>query len=352
MSDKTFDRVLARANPIDDDAVAGLPLSDAESDLLEAIVSTPGPILDAPPRRRLIVVLAAAAVALVLTAGLILLPRLTNSAAPASTPATPATPAPTTPSPTGDRVIFDRPDKMLDHVYQNGLQTEESYRYMKMQRSLSVTGLPAAGYQTEYDRLSSGRGPGEQVDVMGLPGTLFRTPSKRPEMDPRDESIILLRPNDRIYLTIRAGFASADEYHQVIGSLRLVDQATWEAALPSQIVTPGEEAAALNRMMTGVTKPAGFDIRRVRTGQASDRYSLASRLFEALSCRAIRQWKTAEESGDSAGAARAIAIIRSGRGWKFDGADPDGDFAMGAEFYADEMSHGRTPASYDQMNCR
>lgn len=341
-----FDRVVARANPIDDDTVAGLLLSDAESDLLEEIVSTPAPVLDAPPRRRLVVVLAAAAVALILTAGLILLPRLTNSADPAGTPATPTASA--TP-PAGDRVVFDRPDKMLDHVYQNGLQTEESYRYMKMQRSLSVTGLPAAGYQAEYDRLS-GRGPGEQVEVMGLPATLFRTPATRPDVDPRDDSIILLRLNERIYLTIRGGFASTEEYQQVIGSLRLVDQATWEAALPPQIVTPSEEAAALNQMMTGVPKPAGFDIRRVRTGQASDRYSLAARLAESLGCRWIRQWKTADESGDSTGAARAIAALRNKPRWDF--GENTSDFAMNAENWANQLSRGQLPADYDQLNCR
>ena len=328
-----FDRVLARANPIDDDTVAGLPLSDAESDLLEEIVSTPAPVLEAPPRRRLAVVLAAAAVAAVLTAGLVLLPHLTQAADPAGSAGT------------GNRLLLDATDWRLRYVQDSAAEGE--VQYDKGPLNLTIYWRKADRYQMVFDDRANGR-TSKQVDLLGLSGTQFRSGGKYISYT------TVLKPSGGWFFELRADGLPEKQYRELLGKLRRVDQATWEAGLPAWVVTPAEEPAAIAGMLADIPRPAGLDPARLRTHKTNVRYHIGAQVTRVVTCAWIEQWDKARRSGDTAGAAQAVAALKTVPRWRILAEmEASGDWPSALRGWARTVVGGELPTDYPGgLGCR
>ena len=328
-----FDRVLARANPIDDDTVARLPLSDAESDLLEEIVSTPAPVLETPPWRRLAVVLAAAAVAAIVTAGLVLLPRLTQAADPAGSPGT------------GHRLLLDATDLQLRYMEDSAVSGEMDY--VGGGRNLTIRWNEASRYQQVFDDRAN-NSTSKPVDLLGLSGTQFRSSGKYASYT------TVLKPSGGWFFELRGGGLQEKQYRELLGKLRRVDQATWEAGLPAWVVTPAEEPAAIAGMLTDIPRPEGLDPARLRTHKTNVRYQIGARVTRVVTCDWIARWDKARRSGDAAGAAQAVAALKTVPRWKILAEmEATGDWPSALRGWARTVVNGALPTDYPGgLGCR
>ena len=356
MSDTTsdrFDRSVARANPIDDETVAELPLSGAESDLLEEIVKTPAPELDKPARRPVVVMLAAAAVAAVLTAGLVAVPRLTKAADPAGSPAPavvgtskakPATPAPNLPAnarPSGHQMLLYATGWRVWHTEEFGGLGQVSYKNDRTGRSLSVEWRPVEQYASMIrDTIGATT---TRVQVLGRPGVEFAY---------QNYISTLLRPSGATFLDIRADGMPAAEYHDLIGRLRWVDRAAWVAALPSSAIVPSRQPAVIAAMLADIPKPDGFDVRKLRTQQDIERYDLGAAVAGAVTCRWIEDWDKARRAGDAEQIGRALDALKSSKRWKILlEMQRTGDFTRILWDYVDQVAAGTLPKDYRMGLC-
>ena len=350
-----FDRVVARANPIDDETVAGLPLSAAETDLLEEIVKTPAPVLDDKPRRPLVVMLAAAAVAAVLTAGLVAVPRLVRSADPAgsgptsgvvgTTSAKPAKPAATVPprrfraaAPAAHQVLLDVPGWRVYHVYEQGAPGEVYFR--KDNGPMFWVEWRPANMYTSTSQGSVGR---RTTQALGRPATEFDFGTYLSTMS---------RPSGATFLDIRGDSIPADQYRFLVSRLTWVDKATWEAALPASSLLPSQQPAAIAAMLADIPKPDGFDPATLRTAQSIDRYNLGADVAGAVTCRWIEDWDKARRAGDAEQTARALDALKSSRHWKILlEMQRTGDFTRILWDYVDQVAAGTLPKDYRMGLC-
>jgi hypothetical protein len=103
-----------------------------------------------------------------------------------------------------------------------------------------------------------------------------------------------------------------DEFAALLGSVRQVEVAEWEAALPNRVVTPAERPAAIDEILTGVPIPDGFDARCCGETLTQDRVELAGTTANRVVCAWLDRFFTAREgSPEAAAALDAIATIPS-----------------------------------------
>jgi hypothetical protein len=105
---------------------------------------------------------------------------------------------------------------------------------------------------------------------------------------------------------------TAEEFAALLASVRQVETAEWEAALPQRVVTPAQRAAALDEMLTDVVVPEGFDPRIIGENLTQDRVELAGTAANRVVCAWLDRFFTAPEgSPEAAEALDAISSIPS-----------------------------------------
>ncbi len=105
---------------------------------------------------------------------------------------------------------------------------------------------------------------------------------------------------------------TAEEFAALLASVRQVETAEWEAALPERVVTPPQRPAALEEILTDVLVPEGFDPRVVNETLTQDRTELAGTVANRVVCAWLDRFFTAPEgSPEAAEALDAIASIPS-----------------------------------------
>jgi hypothetical protein len=337
MTDTELDRLVARANPIGDEPLARLPVSDAETDLLEEIVSTPAPAGTAI-RSRVIVVLAAAAVAAVVAVGAIVLPGRSTS---------PIQSSPTNVA-TGKNyeVLLDAPGWTISRANEYDATSGE-LTFGNGDKQMSVTWYPAATYRSYYDDREHGNNS-QQVQVLGQTATMFQYANGT-------DYATMLPPNGATFLEIRADLGSEQVYRDTIGKLRRVDRDTWLAAMPAGIVTPDHTKAAVDQMLADVPAPSGLDREALEKPAMLERYQLGARVSGAVTCAWIGQWDKARKAGDAAKAKQAADALATSRSWKIlQEMNPEGDYPEVVWEYSDTIvKHGKLPEGYKGgLGCR
>ena len=106
---------------------------------------------------------------------------------------------------------------------------------------------------------------------------------------------------------------TVEEFAALLASVRQVETAEWEAALPERVVTPAERPAALDEILTDVLLPQGFDPRLGNEDLTQDRTELAGTVANRVVCAWLDRFFTAPEG--SPGATEALDAIASIPSW-------------------------------------
>ncbi|WP_127504948.1 hypothetical protein [Actinoplanes solisilvae] len=304
MSD--FDRAIRDADPYRPQVVRDL--DGAQQSLLEEILSAPTPVRHAFPRR-----LAIAAAAAVVTAAAVAVPLIVRGS---GTPALPVAAPPSSsgaPVPVGDspakprqfpRLLVDDPGWKA--IAANGFTDENgTMTFRKGQLHLEVNFYPAWEHEPYLDRFRDD--PATPVKVDGRPATQFRLRA--------DRYVVMMRPRDGVaaeFSTVSDGWTRA-EFDRVRDRIRLVDAATWLAALPPEIVTPARAAKAAATDLDDVPLPPGFAF---EVPGVNDRVSFGVALFSRVNCGWVAEWIRADQAGDRAARSRATDALRGSHDWK------------------------------------
>ncbi|MDQ3944538.1 MAG: hypothetical protein M3357_05180, partial [Actinomycetota bacterium] len=127
---------------------------------------------------------------------------------------------------------------------------------------------------------------------------------------------------------------------ETLAELRVVDDDTWEEALPSSAVAPKERAAEVDRMLADIPQPPGFDPAPLRRSEStSDRYQLGAKVSGAVACAWIDRWAAARRAGDDATVDEAVEAMATSRDWRvLDEMNDEGDYPEVLWQYADAMA--------------
>ena len=245
-----------------DDAVAELPLGAGRAELLEEIMTTVAPDRPAeqtPVRQRsrwLVPLAVAAAVAAVASTPLWWGGGQGGSGDGSRDPSVSYQPAAQSPG-TGYRAVLTAPGWQVDHVEGDSKYGGEvGYRNGAM--SLQVTWYPEGSYESyveDREHITDPPAPGEPVTVLGKPGQMWAYSAT--------DHAVIREPDQEHWMEIRADGMDKAAYVALLGKLRLVSLAEFEATLPSDFATAAERPAAVRAILddiegvTGVTVPAG-----------------------------------------------------------------------------------------------
>ena len=99
----------------------------------------------------------------------------------------------------------------------------------------------------------------------------------------------------------------------LLSSIRLVDIATFEDALPEGSVTTGSVEAVVAEMLSDIPVPVGFDPSGLTA--TGERYQVGAQVVSAVTCSWIDQWVVATAAGDTELADIAVAALSTSREW-------------------------------------
>jgi hypothetical protein len=341
VSDELHDLV-ARAAVATDDAVARLPISGAERELMEEIMSTPVLVdsdvtRDEPAhtrRRARPALVAAAAAALTVVAGGLWLPRGSGGSQAYAAEAIRVADA-------NPRVLVDAPGWHVIRVDEFTV-TEGEMDFSNQKHGLDVNWRPADYHETFLeDRADAGKRV--RIEVLGDSGWMFRYG------DTTDFTTIL-PPHGPNFLEIRGDLGSEQAYRELLTRLTTVDVDTWLDAMPASAVKPEQREQTVDDMLQAIPLPAGFDRASIENpGGVNDRYVVGAQVMHAVTCAWIDQWREATQHGDQRAVADATAAMRTSRSWPIlIEMNKDGDYPEAVWEIADKMRDG-TLGQNDKM---
>lgn len=342
-------------NPkLTDQAVAELPLSAGRADLLEEIMSTPlidnvtrgsekRPDRPARNTRWLVPVAAAAAVAIVATAPA-WWPGGGSSPSPAPQPAPAAPVAPAEPA-TGYRAVLDAPGWQVDNVEEEvPFGGSISYRQGDSYLEVSWTaGKYYADYVEDREHIVDPPAPGEPVEVLGAPGQLWAYSAT--------DHTVIREVQQKYWMEFRGGGMDKAAYLALLGRLRLVDVAGFEAALPAKYVTEHERSQEVMRVLGEIEKVAGAGLPAESTvsvtSDESDPYHLGADVAGRYACAWLTEFEEARAAGATARADEAVRVLGTSRRWPvLRQMDERGDYPEVLWGYADRVAAGEAPEGY------
>jgi hypothetical protein len=294
-----------------DEAVAMLPLQSGRAELLEEIMSTVAPdrtTVETVPARRpsrwLVPVAAAAAVAAIAAGSLWAAGLLPESES--QTAAQPDTPA-------AGRAVLEAAGWTVART-ESGADGYGEVHYEKGSGQFTVTWYPAQSYDdyvTDREHIYDPPGAGEKVEVLGKHGQLWA-------YSPDDHTVIREVENGLWFEFRGSGMGKAD-YLTLLGRLKLVGDAGYEASLPDEFVTDVERKAAIASMLAGITDVTGVDGPggapvRVRSGQ-QDPYQLGAAVAGAYACSWLEAYENAVAHGQQDQADEALRVLGTSREW-------------------------------------
>jgi hypothetical protein len=354
MTEEHLDRMVRDADPYRPDVIGHL--DGAKQSLLEEIMSEP--TLDRvvePPQspsragrgmvRRFAGALTAAAVLTgVLAVSTILRePPDDRQAAPTGTP---SAGGPIAYSPVAMKAAEENPRLLID---QPGWKVTTVYGFAKQQgtiafsnggRQLEMNWYPAGQYDGYHaDRLHVSAP--ESVKVDSWPGDLFRYGA--------DDFAVMLRPRDGVFVELRAGGWTRDEFDRVLADVVRVDVRTWLAALPAEIVTPARVDAEAAKVLADVPLPPNFDAAALDDVGTNDSYQFGAEVTSRVGCAWIAEWLRAKRAGDDAALQRAGDALRSSHKWRvLHQMKDEGGWSEVFWEIADKVAAGNPPAGYAQ----
>ena len=134
------------------------------------------------------------------------------------------------------------------------------------------------------------------------------------------------------------------EFRSLLGSLTIVDEETWLAAMPESVVT--DRAAAVAEYLADIPLPTGYDPTNLAQGPAEDWYQVGADVAGAVTCAWIEQWMAGKAAGDQAAVDEAVAAMATSREWGIlvEMSGP-GDYPEAVWQYADAMAGDGTIAA-------
>ncbi|MEU0094048.1 hypothetical protein [Kribbella sp. NPDC006257] len=312
MNDTELDRLIAAANPYDEETVRRLPIDDAGSELLTEILTTtaPPPALAVAPgpgprRRRRVVLLAAAAAVVAVAVGLVgaLFP-VSNPAAPPSAFAAEAIAV----AESNQRLLIDDPAWTVTSI---GEFTPEwgDLKFMKDGWRFDISWMPAKEYTGSLKEYYGPNYIGQPIDLLGRRGSIFQSRGFT-------EFTVVMPPVGNNYLSLRADLGSERAYRDVLAKVKQVDVNTWLSAMPADTVLPNQTKKTVDAMIADMQLPPGFDKTRLYQEHLIDRYELGVRVAGAVSCAWLDRWYAARKAGDAAQMKQAVIAMNGSRHWK------------------------------------
>lgn len=296
-------------------------LDGAEQHLLEEIMSTP--LVPSLPvhrrRRRLLGAVAAAAVVTGVIGASTLLPGRSAPPPPVAAASPSAAPSASTGgagaghqldlafATSHPRLLIDEPGWKLQVIYgfTGGTGTVD---FTKGGRGVDITWYKAEYYQSYFeDRLDVSKP--RATRVAGVPANVFTYS--------RTDFAVMLDPRDGTFVEIRVqgGEVTRSYFDDLLKRIKRVDPEEFLAALPPEVVTPGEAEAEADKTLTGVPRPPGLDTGKLGLDGAYTPYQFRARVVKLVACGWAAEWVRADQAGDDMAAETAVAALRSSRNW-------------------------------------
>jgi hypothetical protein len=341
-----IDELVAEATPITDDEVRALALEDLEGELCAAIMRAPRapshPIATRrrrrpPPSRRIRVAgaIAVAACAALVLAG-ISLPGADRGAQPAfAAEAVRVANAVPRLLIAGSGWTVQRADQFSVGVGE--MTFADGDRHFDLSWNAERDGARADRYANDPSLR-----PSATTEVAGHHASVYRYAGTA------DDFAAVWR-QDGYVLEFRGAPDAArartlPEFERLLHALRPASVRDWLSAMPASVVLPVDQDEAVRRMLADIPVPAGFDAGKLASnGAVRDRYQLGARVAGAAACAWVGRWAQARGSGDEAGAARAVAAMRTSRDWAIlREMEPLGRFSQEVWTYADAIAGSGT----------
>ena len=333
MTDDQVQDLLAAANPLTAESADGLLLSEAQDDLLAALLaeraprSTPQRGTRARRRRRLSRVgLAIAATAVVLVALLSLGDGSGKHGSGTAWAAEQVRFAEASPL-----VLLGAPGWRVEYADEQSAQDGE-LRFRLGPAPPPQTGpvsaspanpLPAdttsaalnwrsGGIRTWIRDRAAGAAVATTAPVLGTTAHVYQyeggTPGHR--------DITALFRYDRRVLEFRAGAADVDAFKVLLATLKRVDTDAWLSAMPASVIKTADRDRAVAEMLKGVTVPPGFDAEDIKGADLTkDRYQLGAAVTGTVACQWFKRWSDARQAGDGVKEREATAAMATAEDW-------------------------------------
>jgi hypothetical protein len=324
-----------------DEAIAMLPLESGRAELLEEIMTTVAPDRQtetlsnpAPRRTRWLAPLAAAAVVAGLAGGTLWWqeqrpgPQQALSVSAALGLAE------------GQRVTLEAPGWDADSL-------GDGLRFRNGDAQLEITSYAAKDYDsyvTDREHIKETPVEGQPIQVLGRPALMWAYSAT-------DHTAIREVEHGR-WLEIRASGVDQAGYLTLLGDLRVVSSAAFDAALPDDFVTTAERPDAAQKIIgdiqgvSGAGFPAGASL-ELGEGDAKDSYQFGAEVAGAYACAWFEAFENASTHDQQAAATEAARVLGTSRQWPIlkemnaDGGYPDVLWEL-----ADQVATGQVPDWY------
>ncbi|MGH8983912.1 MAG: hypothetical protein ACRDY6_08580 [Acidimicrobiia bacterium] len=351
MNDFELDVTVARVAAVSDAEVDALALSDLESDLCEAIMSTAvEPVVERAeastgdlrraPRWRLaprVVGAIAAVAALIVGAFLVFQDGSSeNGSAWAARAVAVAEAAP--------RLLVTGDGWEITEVQEFGEDFGELY-FSDGHTAVELFWRPG---DTHDDYVADRAGDGFTLGTLQVAGHDAQV------FDLSGEFNVLWEQGDDS-VELRVGGVGRQALEALLERIREVDVDTWLSAMPPSVVKPPERAATVDEMLADIPLPDGFNVDELRSvdNPGLNRYRLGGEVTGAVACSWIEQWLFATDSGDQAAVTEAVEAMTTSRDWAIlQEMNAAGQYSAGAmpetiwEF-ADALESGQAPFGFE-----
>jgi hypothetical protein len=200
------------------------------------------------------------------------------------------------------------------------------------ERGLELTWRAADTHDTYVKDREHEAGDAWDVTIAGRPARLIR-------YEASTDFTALWLDGDKS-LELRGVFADVDAYKAVAATLEFVDEERWLAALPDDVVDPGERPGVVESMLADIPLHPKVDVDRLKTSsEIKDRYQLGAEVSGAVACAWIEQWLDAGERNDDRAAQEAVDAMATSRDWAIlEEMRPQGGWSEVLWDYADSMA--------------
>jgi hypothetical protein len=330
-----------------DGAVSGLPLLQGRAELLEEIVATP--VLDDRPARadsarratRWLVPVAAAAVVAACAAGAAWWAEPgSGGSRPGGVVSQPSDPV----AESRDLLVLDADGWQVDSAYTQPGAGVFSYRHGDAELTIwwddnrPPDCFEEGGCPVGMERRR------EPVRVLGQPAMTWSYAA-----DEHHTSLVKAEGERDFSFAARGLDAAA--YRELLGHLRWVDAAGFEAAMPAWFLADDEREAAIAEILAEIGEvadpvlPDGVARSRI-TSEMTERYRLGTDVAGVVACAWLDEYVDAARAGADGRAQRAADVLAGSRTWPvLQEMEERGDHPKIWSF-ADDIADGRMPKDY------
>jgi hypothetical protein len=241
------------------------------------------------------------------------------------------------------RLLIDKPGWEVTTVHNFGA-TPGAILFADDARTLEMNWYSANQYDGLYeDRLATSKP--EATTVAGLEASIFTYGG--------GDYSVLLKPRDGAMVELRAGNMNSSTLGDALAHIARYAPKMFLAALPPEIITPGEVRGAVAEMLVDIPIPPGFDAASIDVLGINDADEFRARVTGEVVCSWIAEWFRADAAGNRAAVKEIAAALRTSHRWKALG-DMEGysDHPENIWAYADRVADGKVPDDYrEDLHC-